>query len=59
IVIAAGIGLADVIDAFSHIHTPLLITLLRIALGLIFGALIGIVAQRIYRVFFRDPSASR
>ncbi|MDQ6767545.1 MAG: DUF5693 family protein [Candidatus Eremiobacteraeota bacterium] len=59
IVIAAGIGLADVIDAFSHIHTPLLITLLRVALGLIFGLLIGIVAQRVYRAFFRDPSASR
>jgi hypothetical protein len=59
IVIAAGIALADVIDTFSHIHTPLIITLVRVINGLIFGALLGFVAQRIYRRFFARPAASR
>ncbi len=49
IVLAAGIALADVIDTFSHIHTPLLVTCVRIINGLIFGAVIGIIVQRIYR----------
>jgi hypothetical protein len=48
----AGIALADVIDTFSHIHTPLVITLVRVMNGLIFGAILGIIAQRIYRRFF-------
>jgi len=52
IVIVAGIALADVIDTFSHIHTPLVITLVRVVNGLIFGAILGIIAQRIYRRFF-------
>jgi hypothetical protein len=51
IVIVAGIALADVLDTFSHIHTPLLITFVRIINGLIFGAVLGIIAQRIYRRF--------
>jgi hypothetical protein len=49
IVIAAGIGLADVLDTFSHIHTPLLVTLLRVFNGLLFGAVIGIALQYAYR----------
>lgn len=56
IVIAAGIALADVIDTFSHIHTPLLITLLRILNGAILGALCGGVLLWLYRTFERRRS---
>jgi hypothetical protein len=59
IILAAGIGFADVIDTFSHIHTPLLITLVRVTNGLIFGGLLGLIAQRIYRRFFAEHAASR
>ncbi|SRR5579872_259908 len=58
IVLAAGISLADVIDTFSHIHTPLAVTLLRVFLGLLFGLVFGIVAQRIYRSFWPRRAAA-
>lgn len=59
VMLAAGISLADVIDTFSHIHTPLLITLLRILNGLIFGFVIGAIVQRVYRwLFARQTSAA-
>lgn len=57
IVLAAGISLADVIDTFSHIHTPLLITIVRVMNGLIFGFIIGWIVQRIYRRFFSERIA--
>jgi len=49
IIIAAGIGLSDVLDTFSHIHTPLIISVLRLFNGLVVGAVIGIAAQWLYR----------
>lgn len=50
IVIAAGIGVADVLDTFSHIHTPLTVTILRVFNGVLFGAIIGIALQYVYRL---------
>lgn len=47
--IAAGIGLGDIIDTFSHLHTPVLISLLRVFNGFVIGAVIGIVAIAVYR----------
>ncbi len=58
IVLAAGMALADIIDTFSHIHTPLLITFLRIANGLVFGFVIGAIVQRIYRSLFARRTTS-
>ena len=57
VVLAAGISLADVIDTFSHIHTPLAITALRVLLGLIFGFVAGMIAQRIYRAVWSRHAA--
>lgn len=66
IVLLAGIALADVIDTFSHIHTPLLITFVRVFNGLLFGALLAIVirfgasfAAAAYRRLGREPAATR
>lgn len=44
-----GVGLGDVIDTFSHLHTPLAISLLRIVNGLLIGMLIGALLVWIYR----------
>ena len=41
-VLAIGIGLGDVIDTFSHLHTPLAISLLRIVNGAVLGAVTGL-----------------
>jgi hypothetical protein len=44
-----GVGLGDIIDTFSHIHTPIVISLLRIFIGFVVGAIIGAVAIAVYR----------
>jgi hypothetical protein len=44
-----GVGLGDIIDTFSHIHTPIAISLLRVFIGLVVGAIIGSVAIFVYR----------
>ena len=51
-----GVGIGDVIDTFSHLHTPLEISLLRIVNGLVIGAIIGAFAIWIYR---RVPASSQ
>ncbi len=47
--LAIGVGIGDVIDTFSHLHTPLSISLLRIVNGLIVGGIIGAAAIAVYR----------
>jgi hypothetical protein len=44
-----GVGVGDVIDTFSHLHTPLEISLLRVIYGLVVGAIIGALVIWIYR----------
>jgi hypothetical protein len=44
-----GVGVGDVIDTFSHLHTPLEISLLRIVNGVAVGALIGVLLIWTYR----------
>jgi hypothetical protein len=51
-----GVGIGDIIDTFSHLHTPIEISLLRIFNGLVIGAIIGALLIWIYR---RTPLASR
>lgn len=47
-----GIGIGDIIDTFSHLHTPILISLLRVFNGLVIGAILGAIAIAIYRKLF-------
>jgi len=49
--LGAGVGIGDVIDTFSHLHTPLAISVLRIFNGLWLGVIIGIIAIAVYRRF--------
>jgi hypothetical protein len=44
-----GVGIGDVIDTFSHLHTPVIVSLQRIGNGVIIGAIVGILAIWIYR----------
>jgi hypothetical protein len=53
LILAAAVGLADVLDTFSHIHTALSVGLLRTFNGAVLGSLIGVVVQGIYRWLFR------
>jgi hypothetical protein len=47
--LGAGVGIGDVIDTFSHLHTPLSISLLRIVNGLIIGVIVGSIVVYVYR----------
>jgi len=49
VVLAIGMGLGDVIDTFSHLHTALSISLLRIVNGAVLGAIAGAIVVWIYR----------
>jgi hypothetical protein len=55
--LGAGVGIGDVIDTFSHLHTPLSISLLRIVNGLIIGAIAGSIVVYVYRKIAMRPAA--
>jgi Family of unknown function (DUF5693) len=48
-ILAAGGGLGDLIDTFSHLHTPLIVSLERVINGGVLGALIGFALIFVYR----------
>lgn len=48
-VLAIALGLADVVDTFCHLHTPLAISAVRVGIGALLGALVGAVAIAVYR----------
>lgn len=48
-----GVAIGDVIDTFSHLHTPLLISFVRVILGVLVGAGIGLLLIWLYRRFVR------
>jgi NhaP-type Na+/H+ or K+/H+ antiporter len=50
-----GVGVGDIIDTFSHLHTPIEISVWRVVNGLVVGAIIGAIFVWIYRRF---PSTS-
>jgi hypothetical protein len=47
-VLAVGVGLGDLIDTFSHLHTPLLVGVERVVNGGVLGALIGAIVVFAY-----------
>ena len=51
--LAIGLGLADVVDTFSHLHTPLAVSLLRVVNGAVIGIVVGAVAIVAYRRYRR------
>jgi hypothetical protein len=51
IVLAIGVVLGDVIDTFSHLHTPLRIGVERVGIGATLGIVIGALLIAIYNRF--------
>ncbi len=49
LVLAVGVGLGDLIDTFSHLHTPLLVGAERVINGGVLGAAIGLAVIYVYR----------
>jgi hypothetical protein len=47
--LAIGMGTADEIDTFSHLHTALSVSLLRIVNGAVIGLIIGVIVICVYR----------
>lgn len=47
--IGIAIGTADVVDTFSHLHTSLAVSLVRIVNGAIIGIVVGAIAIAVYR----------
>jgi hypothetical protein len=54
--LAIGIGLADVVDTFSHLHTHLSVSLLRLINGAVIGVVVGAIAIAAYRRLRRAES---
>ncbi len=54
--LGAGVGIGDLIDTFSHLHTPLLVSLLRVFNGVWIGVLIAAIVIWVYRRFVRVPA---
>jgi len=52
-----GVGIGDVIDTFSHLHTPVTVSLLRVIIGLMIGCIIGAVAVAAYRRLYVPRTA--
>ncbi|OUM99265.1 MAG: hypothetical protein BAA02_13755 [Paenibacillaceae bacterium ZCTH02-B3] len=49
LLIFAAIGQLSLVDTFAHIHTPLDISVIRATLGLLLGALTGLIAIAVWR----------
>ncbi|MBD5656127.1 MAG: hypothetical protein IAI50_13270 [Candidatus Eremiobacteraeota bacterium] len=47
--IGIAVGTSDVVDTFSHLHTPLVASLTRIFNGAVIGIVLGIAAIALYR----------
>nr|WP_309123151.1 DUF5693 family protein [Paenibacillus sp.] len=55
--IAVGsIGQLSIVDTFAHLHTPLVISLIRVFYGLAFGLVIGLILIAIWRLLERGWS---
>ncbi len=59
LLLAASIGLADVLDTFSHIHTALSVGVLRTFNGAVLGAALGLIAAWLYRRAVRPARGAR
>ncbi|MEA2720118.1 MAG: hypothetical protein QOJ39_1982 [Candidatus Eremiobacteraeota bacterium] len=57
--LAIGVGLGDIVDTFSHLHTALGASLLRLANGAVLGIVIGAVAIALYRAAVARGNSSR
>lgn len=59
VLLIGAIGQASVVGTFTHLHTPLHISLLRVLYGLGFGTLFGLVAIAAWEIIVRGWAAWR
>lgn len=59
VLIAGAIGQASVVGTFTHLHTPLYISFLRVMYGLGFGVLIGLALVAVWEITVRGWTAWR
>jgi hypothetical protein len=57
--ICVAIGTSDIVDTFSHLHTPLVTSLLRVVNGAAIGIVLGAIAIALYRALDRQRPAPR
>ena len=50
LLIFATIGQLSMVDTFAHLHTPLLLSVARILLGLVLGLIIGLVGVAVWQI---------
>lgn len=48
IALGVGVGLADISDTFSHVHTALVVSMLRVFNGAVIGVIVGAIAVYVY-----------
>ena len=48
-----AVGTSDIVDTFSHLHSPLAVSLIRVLNGAIAGAIIGAIVVLVYRRVLR------
>jgi hypothetical protein len=51
--LGVGVGIGDIVDTFSHLHTPLLVSVIRVFNGVWIGMAIATIVIWIYRRFAR------
>ncbi|NHN33848.1 DUF5693 family protein [Paenibacillus agricola] len=54
LILVGIIGQASIVDTFAHLHTPLLISYIRVLYGLCFGIVIGIVYIAAWEIVVRS-----
>jgi hypothetical protein len=52
-----AVGTSDIVDTFSHLHTPLAVSLIRLGNGAVLGCAIGALAIVAYQAFLRRTQA--
>ncbi|OON90984.1 MAG: hypothetical protein ATN34_01160 [Epulopiscium sp. Nele67-Bin002] len=53
VLVAGTIGQVSMTNTFAHIHTPLLISIIRTGYGIIIGTVVGIIFICIYKVVYK------
>ncbi|MFC4303480.1 DUF5693 family protein [Cohnella boryungensis] len=53
LLIAGTVAQLSMVDTFAHIHTPLLLSLIRVVLGLVIGLIVGAVAIAVWQLVER------
>ncbi len=52
-----AVGTSDIVDTFSHLHTPLAVSLIRLGNGAVLGCALGALAVVAYRAYVRRSAA--